>query len=55
MAAKKAPNFRNASEWMEFYESLFEEEEPVKSDPLPLNGEEGLTDEEFLTYKKFNI
>lgn len=47
MAADKAPIFRDASEWMEFYEELFEEKEPVKSDPLPLNGEDSLKDEEF--------
>jgi len=27
----------SASEWMEFYEKLFEEKHPVKGNPLPID------------------
>ena len=29
----------SASEWMEFYEKLFEEKKPVKGTPLPIEGD----------------
>ena len=29
----------SATEWMEFYENLFEEKSPVKVNPLPIEGD----------------
>ena len=40
MSIENSDNNRTATEWMEFYEKLFKENDPVKNTPLPLNGVE---------------
>lgn len=38
MSGEKRENNQTAAEWMDFYEDLFKDNDPVKGTPIPLGG-----------------